>query len=78
MKRLVVVPFVAGLLPTFLLLLNIQSSDADSSTWLTSPPTRNWNHAANWMPATIPNGPSDTATFATSNRTLRIKLWLTE
>ena len=61
--------FIAGLLPTFLLLLNIQSSDAGSATWLTSPPTRNWNHAANWTLATIPNGPSDTATFATSNKT---------
>jgi autotransporter-associated beta strand protein len=61
--------FIGGLLPKFLLLLSIQSSDADSATWLTSPPTRNWNHAANWTPATIPNGPSDTATFATSNKT---------
>jgi autotransporter-associated beta strand protein len=42
---------------------------AGSATWLASPPTGNWNHAANWMPASIPNGPFDTATFASSNRT---------
>src|SRR6266568_1910507 len=52
-----------------LLLSTASSSFAGSATWLASPPTGNWNHAANWTPATIPNGPSDTATFATSNRT---------
>jgi autotransporter-associated beta strand protein len=33
-----------------------------------SPATGDWNQAANWMPPTIPNGPLDTATFASSNR----------
>src|SRR5919204_6148417 len=46
-----------------------QVAYAGSATWLASPPTGNWNHAANWTPATVPNGPSDTATFATSNTT---------
>jgi hypothetical protein len=54
----------------FLLLLSITSSTfAGSATWLAKPPTRNWNHTANWTPATIPNGTSDIATFATSNTT---------
>ena len=29
----------------------------------------NWNTASNWTPATVPNGPSDTATFGVSNIT---------
>src|SRR5438094_4369244 len=53
-----------------LLLLSIASSTyADSATWKSSPVTGGWNTAANWTPTTVPNGPSDTATFATSNRT---------
>jgi autotransporter-associated beta strand protein len=54
----------------WLLLLSIASSSyADSARWQTTPATRNWNHAANWTPMTIPNGPSDIATFAFSNKT---------
>src|SRR5205807_1881086 len=34
-----------------------------------SPATGDWNTATNWMPNTVPNGPSDTATFALSNTT---------
>src|SRR5947208_355941 len=53
-----------------LLLLSIASSTyAGSATWKSSPATGDWNTAANWTPMTVPNGPSDTATFATSNRT---------
>jgi len=52
-----------------LLLSTASSSFAGSATWKASPATGNWNHAANWTPATIPNGPSDTAFFATSNKT---------
>jgi hypothetical protein len=40
-----------------------------SATWKASPATGDWNTASNWTPATIPNGPSDTATFASSNTT---------
>jgi hypothetical protein len=68
MKRLLV-PFVAALSPAFILILGTQTSQADSATWKTSPATGDWNHAANWTPPTIPNGPSDTATFAASNTT---------
>jgi autotransporter-associated beta strand protein len=54
---------------SLLLLSTASSTFADSATWKTSPATGDWNHAANWTPQTIPNGPSDTATFATSNTT---------
>jgi hypothetical protein len=52
-----------------LLISTASSSYAGSATWKTSPATGDWNHAANWTPPTIPNGPSDTATFAASNTT---------
>ena len=52
-----------------LLLSTASSTFADSATWKTSPATGNWNHAANWTPPTIPNGPLDTATFASSHTT---------
>ncbi|PYL73021.1 MAG: hypothetical protein DMF26_15180 [Verrucomicrobia bacterium] len=41
---------------------------AGSATWSANPINGNWNTAANWMPNTVPNGPADTATFATSQR----------
>ncbi len=49
-----------GLLPAF------RSADAGSATWKANPPTNDWNTAANWAPKTVPNGPTDTATFGTS------------
>ena len=42
---------------------------ADSATWNLNPVTGEWNTAANWTPATVPNGPSDVATFSVSNET---------
>jgi len=42
---------------------------AGSATWLQAPATGNWNTPANWNPATVPNGPSDVATFSVSNQT---------
>jgi autotransporter-associated beta strand protein len=55
---------------TLLLLFSTASSAfAGSATWRMNPVNGDWNHAANWTPPTIPNGPSDMATFATSNRT---------
>ena len=41
---------------------------ADSATWSTNPISTDWNTAANWTPATVPNGPADIATFSTSSR----------
>lgn len=40
---------------------------ADSATWKLNPATGDWNTATNWTPPTVPNGPSDTATFNQSN-----------
>ncbi len=40
-----------------------------SATWDLNPASGDWNTATNWSPSTVPNGPSDTATFAFSNTT---------
>ena len=69
LARLMNTAFTAALLPALLLLLTIQPSQAGSATWKTSPATGDWNTATNWTPQTVPNSASDTATFATSNRT---------
>jgi autotransporter-associated beta strand protein len=61
--------FIVAVLPAFLLLLSIESSYAGSATWKTRPDSGDWNTAANWNPMTVPNGPSDTATFDFSSRT---------
>jgi autotransporter-associated beta strand protein len=42
---------------------------AGSATWNLSPTNGDWNTAANWTPATVPNGPTDVATFQSSNET---------
>lgn len=68
MKRVLVV-FITGILPISVLMLSIRTSWADSATWLSAPSTGDWNSAANWTPGGPPNGPSDTATFATSSVT---------
>jgi autotransporter-associated beta strand protein len=41
---------------------------AGSATWNLNPSSDDWNTAANWTPETVPNGPSDVATFASSNQ----------
>lgn len=45
------------------------SAVAGSATWNLNPTSADWNTAANWTPATVPNGANDTATFAISNTT---------
>ena len=40
---------------------------AGSATWLLNAGDGNWNNASHWIPATIPNGPDDIATFDVSN-----------
>jgi autotransporter-associated beta strand protein len=67
--RLFRIPFLVGILPLCLLLLGVQSSRAHSATWNLNPSNGDWNRAANWTPATVPDGPSDIATFALSNVT---------
>ena len=42
---------------------------AGSATWKLNPANGNWNRAGNWMPPTVPNAFSDTATFGVSNVT---------
>jgi autotransporter-associated beta strand protein len=51
------------------LLLGIQSLRAGHATWSQNPSSGNWNDSTNWTPATVPNGPADSATFDTSNVT---------
>ena len=42
---------------------------AGSATWDLNPASGDWNNAANWTPATVPDGSADTATFAVSSTT---------
>jgi autotransporter-associated beta strand protein len=51
-----------------LLLATASSSFAGSATWKAAPATGDWFTATNWTPTTVPNGPADTATFASSNK----------
>jgi len=44
-------------------------SFAGSATWSSNPISGDWNTAANWVPATVPNGPGDVATFSGSSIT---------
>src|SRR5205823_4413274 len=48
-------------------LLSAPAAHAGSATWQLTPVSGDWNTAANWMPNTVPNGPTDTATFAFSH-----------
>ena len=57
------------LLVTAAWLLIISMTYAGSATWKLNPTSGSWNTASNWTPATVPNSPSDTATFATSDTT---------
>jgi autotransporter-associated beta strand protein len=52
-----------------LLLLSVVTLRADSATWNLNPTNGDWNTAANWTPATVPNGGTDIATFASSSAT---------
>src|ERR1700742_4941393 len=54
---------------TSLLVLIVPFSHAGSATWDLNPISNDWSTAANWTPDTVPNGPSDTATFGVSNQT---------
>jgi hypothetical protein len=55
---------------TSLSLLDARGAAAGSATWnLTPTGGGNWNTAANWTPNTVPNGPTDGASFGVSNTT---------
>src|SRR6266536_5448819 len=61
--------FAAMLLSILAIGLSVHTSRAGSATWNLDPASGDWNTAANWTPATVPNGPSDIATFGVSNLT---------
>src|SRR5438105_14716801 len=67
-KRASRITFIGTLLPALLLLLTSQPSYAGSATWAQNA-SYSWDEAADWTPQTVPDGPSDTATFATSAQT---------
>src|SRR2546423_1735673 len=52
-----------------LLLLALRSIYAGSATWRADAQNKRWVNTNNWTPATVPNGPGDTASFAVSNIT---------
>ena len=57
-----------SLFPAVILSLGLSTiSFAGSATWNLNPTSGDWNTAANWTPATVPNGPADIATFGASN-----------
>jgi len=61
-------PLSALFLCGLLLLIPNAPAQAGSATWNSNPQNTKWNIAGNWTPGTVPNGPSDIATFAVSNR----------
>jgi autotransporter-associated beta strand protein len=61
-------PAVAAVLTICAAFADPKTSSAASATWSTNPPSSDWNSASNWVPMTVPNGPSDNATFQTSNQ----------
>ena len=67
--RLVRKTFLQTILVVAISLLAPIVAHADSATWNLNPTSGDWNTAANWTPMAVPNGPSDTATFALSNVT---------
>jgi len=50
-------------------LTSIHATNAGSATWKSAPASGIWPDSKNWTPATVPNGPNDTATFDVSSRT---------
>ena len=60
---------VAAALRFSLIFLVSAVAYADSAQWNLNPTSDDWNIATNWTPMTIPNGPTDIATFPFSNTT---------
>lgn len=50
-------------------LIASQLAQGASSTWNLNPPSSDWNTAANWMPAVVPNNSNAAAIFDVSNTT---------
>jgi autotransporter-associated beta strand protein len=57
-----------SVLTASVLLAFIQLAHAGSATWNLNPTNKDWNLESNWTPATVPNGPTDIATFQISNK----------
>ena len=51
------------------LILLVPAAYAGSGQWDLNPTSGDWDAAANWTPATVPNGPADIATFDFSKTT---------
>jgi autotransporter-associated beta strand protein len=51
------------------LVVSVSVCRAGSATWSSSPTNGSWRQAINWSPNTIPNGPTDVATFGASDLT---------
>ena len=58
-----------ALFSVLLFALTNQHVYAGSATWNLSPTSSEWYSSTNWTPATVPNGPNDTASFGFSNTT---------
>lgn len=54
----------------FLCFFSSQLTYGGSATWNLNPVDDDWINPNNWTPATVPNGPSDTATFGVSNMSI--------
>ena len=61
--------FLLSLTLTISSLSIVRIAPAGSATWKANPTSGDWNTAANWTPATVPNGESDSASFAVSSKT---------
>jgi autotransporter-associated beta strand protein len=60
---------VAAALRFSLIFLVSAVAYADSAQWNLNPTSGDWNIVTNWTPMTVPNGPTDIATFPFSNTT---------
>ncbi len=61
-------PLSALLLCGLLLLFPNAPTYAGSAIWRVNPTSDRWNTTANWTPSTVPNAPTDVATFDVSNQ----------
>src|ERR1700733_5782446 len=66
--RFLLLPPALGII-AFLQLCTLRTIYAGSATWDASPISGDWDDPNNWMPMTVPNSPTDTATFGSSSIT---------
>ena len=72
-------PIVSCAMILTLALGALNAAYADSATWNATPVDNDWSNPANWTPETVPNGPTDVATFAGSSVTgLKFSAEMTE